>query len=147
MEIKVDISSVKEMYDKLNGMLDRNQVMQFVSHELMRVADDYVPFDNGTLKNTAYVTPLGDEIVYPVPYAQYQYNGWLMVDPVTKKGAFYNPITNRYWSRPNVQKELTSTPLHYAGEPKRGAHWGERAWEDYGEEICEATIKYIKALL
>lgn len=144
MEIKLDISPVKEMYDNLNTLADRNKVMRFASNEIVRLADDYVPFDSGILKNTAYVTPLGDEIVYPVPYAQYMYGGLLMVDPITKKGAFYNPITNRYWSRPGVQKELTSTPLHYAGEPKRGAQWVERMWNDYGEEICNAIGKYIE---
>lgn len=132
------------MYDNLNTLADRNKVMRFASNEIVRLADDYVPFDSGILKNTAYVTPLGDEIVYPVPYAQYMYGGLLMVDPITKKGAFYNPITNRYWSRPGVQKELTSTPLHYAGEPKRGAQWVERMWNDYGEEICNAIGKYIE---
>lgn len=131
------------MYDNLNTLADRNEVMRFASNEIVRLADDYVPFDSGVLKNTAYVTPLGDEIVYPVPYAQYMYGGLLMVDPITKKGAFYNPITNRYWSRPGVQKELTSTPLHYAGEPKRGPKWVERMWDDYGEEICSAIGKYI----
>lgn len=147
MEIKLDLSPVKDMYDKLDGLLERNEVMKFASNEIMRLADDYVPFDSGTLKNTVYATPLGDEIIYPVPYAQYMYGGMLMVDPITKKGAFYNPITNRYWSRPGVQKLLTNTPLHYAGEPKRGAHWAERMWNDNGDKICRAIEKYIKSQL
>lgn len=147
MEIKIDLSPVKEMYDKLDGLIEHNRVMQFASSEIMRLADDYVPFDSGTLKNTVYATPLGDEIVYPVPYAQYMYGGMLMVDPVTKKGAFYDSITNRYWSRPGVQKQLTTTPLHYAGEPKRGAHWVERMWSDYGPRVCKAIEAYIRTML
>lgn len=143
MEIKLDLSQVKDSLEKLDGLLARNQVMQFASNEIRRLSDDYVPFDSGSLKNTAYITPLGDEIVYPMPYAQYMYGGMLMVDPITKKGAFYNPVTNRYWSRPGVQKELTSTPLHYAGEPKRGSHWAERMWDENGDKVCRAIERYI----
>lgn len=142
MEIKLDLSSVKDELEKLD-FLARNKVLKFAANEIMRLSDDYVPFDSGTLKNSAYVTELGDEIVYPSPYAQYMYQGKLMVDPITKKGAFYDPITNRYWSRPGVKKELTDTPLNYAGAPKRGAHWVEKAWEEHKEDVIESIEKYI----
>ena len=142
MEIKLDLSSVKDELEKLD-FLARNKVLKFAANEIMRLSDDYVPFDSGTLKNSAYVTELGDEIVYPSPYAQYMYQGKLMVDPITKKGAFYDPITNRYWSRPGVKKELTDTPLNYAGAPKRGAHWTEKAWEDHKEDVIDSIEKYI----
>ena len=142
MEIKLDLSSVKDELEKLD-FLARNKVLKFAANEIMRLSDDYVPFDSGTLKNSAYITELGDEIVYPSPYAQYMYQGKLMVDPITKKGAFYDPITNRYWSRPGVKKELTDTPLNYAGAPKRGAHWAENAWEEHKEDVIESIEKYI----
>lgn len=142
MEIKLDLSSVKDELEKLD-FLARNKVLKFAANEIMRLSDDYVPFDSGTLKNSAYVTELGDEIVYPSPYAQYMYQGKLMVDPITKKGAFYDPITNRYWSRPGVKKELTDTPLNYVGAPKRGAHWAEKAWEEHKEDVIESIEKYI----
>ena len=142
MEIKLDLSSVKDELEKLD-FLARNKVLKFAANEIMRLSDDYVPFDSGTLKNSAYVTELGDEIVYPSPYAQYMYQGKLMVDPITKKGAFYDPITNRYWSRPGVKKELTDTPLNYAGAPKRGAHWVEKAWGEHKEDVIESIEKYI----
>ncbi len=142
MEIKLDLSSVKDELEKLD-FLARNKVLKFAANEIMRLSDDYVPFDSGTLKNSAYVTELGDEIVYPSPYAQYMYQGKLMVDPIIKKGAFYDPITNRYWSRPGVKKELTDTPLNYAGAPKRGAHWAEKAWEEHKEDVIESIEKYI----
>lgn len=142
MEIKLDLSSVKDELEKLD-FLARNKVLKFAANEIMRLSDDYVPFDSGTLKNSAYVTELGDEIVYPSPYAQYMYQGKLMVDPITKKGAFYDPITNRYWSRPGVKKELTDTPLNYTGAPKRGAHWAEKAWEEHKEDVIESIEKYI----
>lgn len=142
MEIKLDLSSVKDELEKLD-FLARNKVLKFAANEIMRLSDDYVPFDSGTLKNSAYITELGDEIVYPSPYAQYMYQGKLMVDPITKKGAFYDPITNRYWSRPGVKKELTDTPLNYTGAPKRGAHWAEKAWEDHKEDVIDSIEKYI----
>lgn len=147
MEVKLDISQLKETYDKLDSLLARNSVMKFVANEVMRLSDDYVPFDSGVLKNNAYVVPLGNQIIYPAPYAQYLYEGKLMVDPITHKGAFYDPRTNRYWSRPGVQKILTDKPLHYAGEPKRGAHWAERMWDDYGGKVCKSAEAYIRSML
>ena len=69
MEIKLDLSSVKDELEKLD-FLARNKVLKFAANEIMRLSDDYVPFDSGTLKNSAYVTELGDEIVYPSPYSQ-----------------------------------------------------------------------------
>lgn len=146
MEINIDLGPVIDTINQLDWT-QKTEVLTFAANEIMRVMDEYVPFDTGILKNTAYVTPMGDEIVYPAPYAQYLYNGYLMVDPITKKGAFYDPVRNRYWSRPNTPKELTTTPLHFAGEPKRGAHWAERAWDEHGEEIAESIARYIERKL
>ena len=43
-------------------------------------------------------------IHYLSPYAHYQWEGKLYVDPITKKGAFTNG-EGLFWSRPGVAKE------------------------------------------
>ena len=139
MEYKIQVD--------LDRIVDDETVLKarrFLGNEVMRLADDYVPFDSGILKNTAFITPLADQLIYPQPYAHYMYEGVLYVDPVTKKGAFHDPVSGRFWSRPNVQKERTETPLNYSGAPKRGADWIERMWEDYGDEISESVEKFVE---
>ncbi len=147
MEIELDVSGIINNLEGVEQAMDNGEVMRLLASEIMRYADDYAPFDTGSLKNTAFVGAMGDEIIYPMPYANYLYHGNLMVDPKTKKGSFYDPKTNRHWSRPNTQKELTNTPLHFKGEPKRGANWVHRAFEDHTEELNEALNKFIKERL
>lgn len=146
MEIELDVSKIVNKLEQANNLVNSGQVNEFLANEIMRLADDYAPMDSGVLKNTAYVGPMGDEIIYPTPYANYLYQGYLMVDPITKKGSFYDPITNRHWSRPNTQKELTSTPLHFKGEPKRGAKWVHRTLDEHSEELEEALNRYLKRM-
>ena len=147
MEVKLDVSGIVGKLEQIDNLVVAGEANKFLANEIMRLADDYVPMDSGVLKNTAFVGPMGDEIIYPTPYANYLYQGYLMVDPITKKGCFYDPKTNRHWSRPNTQKELTSTPLHFKGEPQRGSRWVQRAYDDYSEELGEALNKYIKEQL
>lgn len=144
MEINLDISGIINNFEQIESMAENGEVLKVLASEIMRCSDDYVPFDSGSLKNTAFVGAMGDEIIYPMPYANYLYHGYLMVDPITKKGSFYDPKTNRHWSRPNTQKELTDTLLHFKGEPKRGTKWVHRALEDHTEELSEALSKYIE---
>lgn len=75
-------------------------------------------------------------------YARYHWYGKLMVDPKTGKGAFYNPKTGRYWSRPKTSKKLTGKDLKYKDAPIRGSRWVERAWIDHGEKVIERVEKY-----
>lgn len=143
MEVKVDVSGVLGQFEQIDNLVQNGEAMRFLASELMRLSDDYVPMDSGVLKNTVFVGEMGDEIIYPTPYANYLYQGYLMVDPITKKGSFYDPNTNRHWSRPGTQKELTSTPLHFKGEPQRGSKWVHRALDDYSEELSEALNKFV----
>ena len=124
------------------GLDEGGKVQRFFSSEVMRTSNPYLPFKEGALQASARVTDDGEGIIYDTPYARYHWFGKLMVDPKTKKGAFYNPLTGRFWSRPNVQKELTDRDLRYNGAPMRGPHWVERAWIDHKDEIIKAVQEY-----
>ncbi len=128
------------------GLEPGGKAQRFFSSEVMRISNPYLPFRTGVLQASARLTDAGDGIIYNTPYARYHWYGKLMVDPITKKGAFYNPSTGRFWSRPNTSKELTDEDLKYRGAPMRGPRWVERAWIDNGRKVCEATEKFIQTL-
>lgn len=125
------------------GLDEGGKVQRFFSSEIMRISNPYLPFKGGALQASARLTDKGDGIIYDTPYARYHWYGKLMVDPVTGKGAFYNPQTGRFWSRPNTPKVLTNTDLKYKGAPMRGPRWVERAWIDHKDEIIKATQDYM----
>lgn len=87
MEINLDVSGIINNFEQIESMANNGEILRVLANEIMRYADDYAPFDTGSLKNTAFVGAMGDEIIYPMPYAGYLYNGYLMVDPITKKGS------------------------------------------------------------
>ena len=127
-EVKIDIKEASQLIIDL-GLAPGGKIQKFFSNELLRVSNPYTPFDNEILVGTAYVSHDGTEIIYPVPYARYLWHGKLMVDPITKKGAFFKPEYG-FWSRPKTQKELTNRDLKFQGAPLRGPKWVERAYID-----------------
>ena len=126
-----------------HGLQAGGPVQKFFTSELMRLSDPYVPFRSGPLKNSVHPSQEWDSIIYNTPYARYHWYGKLMVDPITKKGAFYDPRSGRYWSRPNTPKELTTRDLQYTGGPLRGPKWVERCWLDNKDSITNSVEAYI----
>lgn len=141
-DIRIDMDEVNQILIN-HGLQDGGPVQQFFTNELMRLSDPYVPFRSGPLKNSVHPSPQWDSIIYNTPYARYHWYGKLMVDPITKKGAFYDPRSGRYWSRPNTPKELTTRDLQYTGGPLRGPKWVERCWIDNKDSIINSVEAYI----
>lgn len=139
-EIKFDLNDVTKIIHD-HGLAPGGNVQKFVSNELLRISDPYTPFDSGILKNTAFISSDGTAIIYPVPYARYLWHGKLMVDPVTKKGAFFKEGYG-FWSRPKVQKELTNRDLKFQGAPIRGQKWVERAYIDNKTTFLSSVEKF-----
>ena len=144
-EVWVDLDGADQIVTN-HGLQPGGPVQKFFTSEVMRLSDPYVPFRNGPLKNSAHPTPDWDGIIYNTPYARYHWFGKLMVDPITKKGAFYDPRSGRYWSRPNTPKILTTRDLQYTGGPLRGPRWVERCWIDNKDSIIRATEAYAGGL-
>lgn len=68
--IKLELDSIDKIL--LKRSLEKNgKAQQFMTHEIRRLSDPYVPMDSGTLKNTAIEYP--DRIQYIQPYAQTQW--------------------------------------------------------------------------
>lgn len=124
---------------------EKGLAQTYVDGECIRFMKKYSPYKNGTLyesslKNTVIGSGL---IVQDTPYARYQYYGKLYVDPITKKGAFHDPKTGRFWSRPGVTKIPTERDLKYdqSRSPLAGSHWFERMVKDHSEDIGKGLAK------
>lgn len=141
-DIVIDLPNTDELLRGLN-LEEGGRAQRFFSESVMRHADKYVPFRSGVLKNSAQIVASGDAITYTTPYARYVWFGKLMVDPITGKGAFHDPRTGRFWSRPGVQKIPTNRDLKFNGAPTRGAMWIDRMWLVEGDNITEEVKRYI----
>lgn len=95
------------------GLESGGKCQKWLTHEIRRLSDPYVPMQSGTLKNTAIE---GDDyILYNVPYARYQWGGAVMAG--------------------SPPKRTTNKALTYNGAPKRGKQWVLRSWADNGDDI------------
>lgn len=122
-----------------NGLL-------FLANEAERLMDPYVPADNLVLAQNVrtYVQAKEGVIHYQSPYAHYQWEGTLYVDPKFKIGAFTDG--ERFWSRPNVAKVPSSKKLTYSKfrHPKATSHWEKAMIVAKGNELLEAYRNYLR---
>lgn len=87
--------------------------------------------------------PKGGLVTVESPYAHYMNEGIKYVDPKTKKGAFHDPISGRFWSRPGVKKIPSTDLLNYSDGPERGAHFLQRTISENFEDIVREAQKEI----
>ena len=144
IEVKMDDADV--ILQK-HGLSYGGPAHRFLTYELMRLSDPYVPMRNSILKNSAKVTNEGDAIIYNTPYARYMWYGKVMVDPKTQKACmvFTDKKTGNvvFYSRPNVQKVVTDRDIKYHGGGLRGSKWVERCWIDNKDKICKSLEDFI----
>lgn len=98
----------------------------FLANESKRFMDPYVPADSLTLAQNVRVYVEGDEGVvhYISPYAHYQHEGVLYVDPITGKAAYTNG-EGLFWSRPGVAKVPSGRQMQHSTfrHPLATSHW------------------------
>lgn len=113
VELKYDKVSASELLQQA-GLQDDGAIQTFHTNNVLRRIMKYMPAQSTALmKLTVVQTDITKPcIVTDAPQARYLFFGMLMVDPETKKGAFYSPEYG-YWSRPGVAKELTNIPLNF----------------------------------
>lgn len=126
----------------INRILD-DDVGKFVASEWSRYFAKYVPMREGTLAQNISIEPY--QVTYNSPYAHYQWEGKLYVDPITGKGAFYTPDYG-FWSRPGITKIPTDTPLNYSKEqnPLATSHWEVPAYNAFKDTVARAVTNYLK---
>ena len=143
LHIKIDPNKV--ITNK--GLQPNGPVQKRVDTECIRLMQPYIPMDQGVLTGAFQQTQIGSgRIIQSTPYARYQYYGELYVDPQTGKGAFHDPISGRFWSRPNVQKIPSGRSLNYnkTRHPQAGPRWFDRMKADHIQDLLEAIKEEIK---
>lgn len=125
--------------------LDGGRTQKVIDSSFMGYMDKYMPMDSRQMITSMYnSTKVGSgEININAPYTHYQHEGELYIDPKYKKGAFHDPVSGRYWSRPNVKKIPSGKKLNYHGGALRGDHFVERMLADHFEDILNAGQKEI----
>ena len=116
------------------GLDENGTIQKVIDNSFIHYMRLKMPEDSGIMiANTR--NPEGGLVTVETPYAHYQNEGILYVDPITGKGAFHNPITGRFWSRPN-----------YHGGPDKGAHFVERKISDNFNDIISEAQKELNKL-
>lgn len=112
IEVRLNMKNLKGKLSKAQS----NLVYQIISD-----TQDYVPFDQGILSNSAHPENDDTEIVYNTPYARFLYMGKLMLD---SRGSS--------WARKGTRKHVVNKDLKYSkeGHSKAGAKWYERSKQD-----------------
>lgn len=131
--------------------LEGGRTQKVIDSQFMAYLDDYMPMgdrqgtdEKGMIYQMHNSTKVGEGMInINVPYAHYQHEGELYVDPITKKGAFYDKNSGRYWSRPEIKKIPSGKKLNYHGGALRGDHFVERMLADHFEDILNAGQKEI----
>ena len=108
----------------------------------------YCPFESGTLAYSPYsVTAIGSgEVVYPGPYARYQYYGEVY-GPNIPVFDDNTGIPTGFWSPPNEKKHPTGRPLECNTEknPLAGPFWFERMKADHLDDIVKEAGSVVGA--
>lgn len=100
----------------------------------------YAPWETGSLAKGAYeATQIGSgKVVYPGPYAHYQYYGEIYGPniPVFEDNT---GIPTRFFSPPGQKKHPTGRPLEHATDvnPLAGPFWFERMKADRMQDIVQ----------
>lgn len=119
----------------------------FLANTAARFMDPYVPADNLVLTQNIDITADNEKgaIHYLSPYAHYQWEGELYVDPKTGKGA-YTDGEGQFWSRSGIAKVPSGRPLQYSDfrHPLATSHWDKAMITARKHDLAEALNKYLK---
>lgn len=125
--------------------LEGGRTQKKIDSTFMNYLDKYMPQDTNIMISNMYSnTKVGSGMInINVPYAHYQHEGVLYVDPKYNIGAFHDPQSGRYWSRPGIKKIPSDKRLNYSGGANRGDHFVERMLADHFQDILNEGQKEI----
>lgn len=139
--------SKRQIAEDASGCRDRDSLL-FLASEAERLMVPYVPARHLVLTQNISVYAEDDHgvVEYNSPYAHYQYEGKLYVDPKTKRGAFTNG-EGFFWSRPGVAKIPSGKGLEYNTfrHPKATSHWDKAMITERGDALTRAYENYRKS--
>ena len=132
LKFSVDVSGMDAVKNALAKACSRAE--NVVAQQVMKDTAPFVPALTGSLTERTRV--VGNEVIYPGPYARFLYYGKVMVDPAT--GSTYAPkggtkvVTNR-----NL---VFNTTMH----PQAQAHWFDASKAQNMEKWVRVADKAVK---
>ena len=120
-EVNIDTAKILKKY----GLGESKEAQRFLAEDVERKCQPYVPMSAGSgdhMVDAARVTD--DSIIYPGPYAHYQYVGEVMAG--------------------RAPKHYTGRDIDYHGGPMRGKQWDKRMMADHGKEVEQDFENYLK---
>ena len=123
------------------GLNEGGRVQKVVINSIWELCDEYIPFDKGALKDSAYMSLDGTDLIWNTPYAQYMWNGIVYEDPKLHCAGFK---TEDGWrSRRGVQKvpAADGRGMQYQNGAHRGPHWVDRMLQEGGREKIEQRAR------
>lgn len=111
------------------GIEPNGRVQKFLANSCKKHMEKYVPYREGNLRRV--VTTTASSVTYEMPYAHYQYQGILYVDPDTKSS----------YAKKDAIKIPTSTPLKYHGGG--GSHWDKKMVSAEIGDVVKEVQQYI----
>lgn len=144
MKFKAHLNISSEELKKSVGLDYGGKVQKYIDEFVLYRSEPYLPGKH--IHNSGVVnTKLGSgQVVWNTPDANYLYEGKLMVDPITLKGAFFAPNYG-FWSRPNTKKIMDpkGRDLEFHGGGLRGAKWFDRMIDVEMEQLLNNITKII----
>ena len=137
--VKLNWQSAEDLIE-LCGLEPGGRVQMVIDKDVIDYSIPYCPFDTGTLARSPYAaTVVGSgEVVYPGPYAHYQYIGEVYGPniPVYEDDS---GVPTRFFSPPGQEKHPTGRQMEYATDinPLAGSHWVERMAADRLRDIIQ----------
>ena len=125
MKLDVQVNIDAEKILKKYGLGQSKEAQKELAGIVERKCQPYVPMSAGSgahMVNHARVTE--DSIIYPGPYAHYQYVGEVMAG--------------------RAPKHYTGKPIDYHGGPMRGKEWDKRMMADHGDEVERDFEVYLR---
>lgn len=123
---------------KTLGLEEQGRLVKTCADEILKLSDEYVPLNLGTLKGSGAVED-GTDVVWSAPYANYMWEGIVYEDPDLHCAGF--PTENGWRSRKEIQKVPTDRSLEYQNGDLRGSHWVDRMLNDGGLEEIQKTLE------
>lgn len=137
---QVTMPSISNELKRL-GLVGNGRVQVFATNLAKEMMAPYVPVLNNALRSNARAVDDSTAIEYQTPYAHYQYQGVMYVDPITGKGSFYNPAWG-HWSRPGVDKVKSDKPLKYTN-PNASSKWDEKMMQNDGDRLIKSIQEFL----
>ncbi|MBQ4565536.1 MAG: hypothetical protein IJA48_04235 [Oscillospiraceae bacterium] len=133
MKIKVTSQIDVGKILRSRGLGDSDKARKYLVSRVIVRSAPYVPMRQGTLRNTAGISPGGTQVIYPQPYAHYQYTGKVMGPNVlTPKG--WRSMAKKGGKRYNGR-----TLQHRQG----GAQWDKQMLKNHKEALASDVAAYV----